>query len=242
MDKFEQLIRKLTTEINGQYPRPWMTNLRDPSRAEVFIVGYNPATAYRSDCVDYERFIDSLFNRNGEGCRKFYTEITKQTPTRDNIEMFASKLKKVGVGSILETNVVCYGAKPKDLNLPEHNGGKKLGKEIFRTLVREIRPKVIILHGKKVREEFRRAFNLPSLPDTPDTKDKYVQIELDLDSQLGLRTQLFVIPSLALPAYQSWPYRPLRSFCHWADEYLEEISERVRQVVEPGSDTIQKHA
>ena len=238
MDEFEQRIRELTTEINGQYPRPWMTDLKDPSCVKVFIVGYNPATAFRSDYVDYERFIDSLFNRNGEGCRKFYEEYrksyvdtTEPSPSRDKI---ASKLKKVGVFSILETNVVCYGAKPKELNLPKHNGGKKLGKEIFRTLVRKIRPKVIILHGKKVREDFRSAFNLPSLPDTPDTKDKYVQIELDLDSQLGLRTQLFVIPSLALPGFQNWPTRPLKSFCNWADEYLDEISERVRHVVELG--------
>ena len=168
MDKFEQQIRELTEEINGQYPRPWMTDMKDPTLAEVFIVGYNPATAYRADCVDHERFIDSLFNRNGEKCRKFYTEITKLTPTRDNIEMFASKLKKVGVRSILETNVICYGAKrKKDFRLPQHVGGKERGKEIFRTLVTEIRPKAIILHGVGVCKEFRRSFNLPSLPNPP---------------------------------------------------------------------------
>ena len=238
MEKFEQRIRELTKEINGQYPRPWMTDLKDPSFAEVFIVGYNQATAYRSDCVDYERFIDSLFNRNGEGCRKFYeeyrsflTDTTESSPTRINIEMFACKLKKVGVGSILETNVICYGAKPKDFPLPQHVGGKERGREIFRTLVTEIRPKAIILHGVGVCKESRRSFNLSSLPNPPETRDKFVQKELDLDSQLGLRTQLFVIPSLALPGFQNWPYRPLESFCNWADEYLDEVSERVRQVV-----------
>ncbi len=228
MDKFEKLIRKLTTEINGQYPRPWMTDLKAPSRADVFVVGYNPATAYLSNEVSYERFIDSLFNRNGETCGKFYAEITKQTPTRDNIEMLVEKLTKVGVSSILETNVVCYGAKSKKyLRRREHAGGKTRGTEIFRELVEVIRPKAILLHGKGVCDEFRHSFNLSLLPDPPDTKDKFVQINLDL------KTELFVIPSLALPGFRNWPPFPLESFCNWADEYLDEVSKRVLQVVNP---------
>ena len=227
MDKFEQLIRELTTEINGQYPRPWMTGLEDPSRADVFIVGYNPKTAYPSNDVSYERFIDSLFNRNGETCRKFYDEITKQTPTRGNIEMFADKLTKAGVNSILETNVVCYGGRKDHLGFREHHGGKARGMEIFRNLVEVIRPKAILLHGKGVCDEFRHSFNLSLLPDPPDTKDKFVQINLDL------KTELFVIPSLALPGFRNWPPFPLESFCNWADEYLDEVSKRVLQVVNP---------
>ena len=181
-------------------------------------------------------FIDSLFNKNGEGCRIFYEEYrksyvdtTKPSPTRNNIEMVASKLKKVGVYSILETNVICYGAKdPDDLRLPEHYGGKARGREIFRATVTEIRPKAIAIHGTGVCDVFSRSFRLRPRPKPPKTKDDFIQIELDS------RTQLFVIPSLALPGFQNWPYRPFRSFCHWADEYLEEISERVRQVVESG--------
>ena len=228
MDKFEQLTRELTTEINGQYPRPWMTDLKDPSRADVFVVGYNPATAYLSNEVSYERFIDSLFNRNGETCRKFYAEITKKTPTRDNIEMLVDKLTKVGVSSILETNVVCYGAKKGDhLGFREHHGGKARGMEIFRKLVEVIRPKVILLHGVGVCKEFRRSFNLPSLPKPPDTKDKFVQIKLDSGAEL------FIIPSLAPPAFEKWPESPLESFCNWADEYLDEVCKRVLKVLEP---------
>lgn len=229
MDKFEQRIRELTDEINGQYPRPWMTDLENPSCAEVFIVGYNQATAFRSNGVDYERFIDSLFNRNGEGCREFYEEYRKtlndttnkkKSKTRDKIEMFTSKLKNVGVYSILETNVICYGAKyPDALCLPEHNGGKARGKEIFGALVREIRPKAIILHGRKVCDEFSFAFHLRPRPKPPKTKDEFVQIELDLG--VGLRTQLFVIRSLSPREFNKWQ--------NYADEYLDEVSEKVHQ-------------
>lgn len=228
MDKFEQLIRDLTTEINGQYPRPWMTDLENPSCADVFIVGYNPATAYPSNDVSYERFIDSLFNRNGETCRKFYAEITKQTPTRSNIEMLVDKLTKIGVSSILETNVVCYGAKKKKyLRRREHVGGKARGMEIFRKLVEVIRPKVILIHGNGVCKTFRYSFNLSLLPDAPEAKNMFVQVKLDWG------TELFVIPSLALPAFRNWPKSPLESFCNWADEYLDEVSKRILTVIEP---------
>jgi len=37
MSAFEQTIRKLTKEINGQYPRPWMTDMEDPSKTEIFV-------------------------------------------------------------------------------------------------------------------------------------------------------------------------------------------------------------
>lgn len=231
MDKFEQRIRELTKAINGQHPRPWMTDLKDPSCAEVFIVGYNQATAYHSDFVDYERFMDSLFNRNGERCRQFYedyrkshndTTKKKKSRTRTNIEMFTDKLNDVGVYSILETNVVCYGApKKKHLRLPEHNGGKARGMEIFRSLVNEIGPRALILHGKDVCKEFRRAFNLASLPDPPETKDEFVQKELDSG------TQLFVIRSLGQPEFNKWK--------KWSDDYLGEVAKRVRQSVAAGS-------
>ena len=222
MDKFEQRIRALTEEINGQYPRPWMTDSKDPSCTEVFIVGATPATAYRSCHVDYERFIDSLFNRNDQRCREFYEEYrksyageTKPTLTRINIEMFTLKLKKVGVYSVLETNVVCYGGHS------EHKDSVARGKEIFRTLLREIRPKVIILHGVKVCDEFCSLFDLSLRLRPPNTKDEFVQKQLDLEPQV------FVIPSLAPPESNKWQ--------NWRCAYLDEVAKRVRKVVESGN-------
>ena len=40
-NKFEEQIRRLTEPINGQLPRPWMTEMRNPLEADVFIVGMN---------------------------------------------------------------------------------------------------------------------------------------------------------------------------------------------------------
>ncbi|WP_040481961.1 hypothetical protein [Luminiphilus syltensis] len=223
MDKFEEFVRELTTEINGQYPRPWMTDMKDPSKAKVFVVGYNPASAYSTGKIDYERYIDSLLNRNGEDCRSFYREVTHTSPTRGNIEMFTDKLRSHGVSEIIETNVVCYGTgKKKYLSLPENYGGKERGIEIFRALLDEIRPRAVVVHGAGVVKEVNRALVLkPALPGPPKTPSEFVQCEM------AKGVQIFVIPSLALPGYQNWPSSPYQSFCNWADEYLNEISRKV---------------
>ena len=206
--------------------------MRDPSRAKVFIVGYNPAKAYPSGRIEHERHIDALFNRNGETCRGLYSELTREStrestgesPTRRNIEMLTEKLAAAGVTAVLETNVVCYAtSKEKDLRAPEHVGGKNRGLEIFRALVREISPKAIIVHGVGVRDEFNRAFRSePQLPRPPEAQDIFA----DVDLSTGAR--VFVIPSLALPGYQNWPRG--NSFCNWADAYLDELAVRVARV------------
>ncbi len=221
MGTFEKLVRELTEGINGQYPRPWMTDMQNPSSAKVFVVGYNPAKPYRVDLVNYERHIDALFNRNGERCRDFYQEVTEESPSRGVIEAFTAKLALHGVSAVIETNVVCYASGSKsDLRAIEHSGGKERGTAIFRALVEHIQPKAIVVHGVGVCEEFSRVLRLtPRLPSPPKAADQFVHCDLPG----GVR--VFVIPSLALPGYQNWP--PGNSFCNWCDKYLDEIAGRV---------------
>ena len=65
--RLEARMRMLTTEINGQYPRPWMTTATDPSACEILIVGRNQRNAYQADRVgSHEHFIETLFNRGDE--------------------------------------------------------------------------------------------------------------------------------------------------------------------------------
>ena len=164
------IVRELTVEINGQYPRPWMTSMRDPSQAKVFIVGYNPAKVYSAARIGHNRHIDALFNRNGEACRGLYAELyPRDSRTRGNIEMLTEKLALADVTSVLETNVICYStSKKKDLVTPQHVGGKICGLELFRAIVREITPKAMIVHGAGVRDEFNRAFRCEArLPPPP---------------------------------------------------------------------------
>lgn len=223
MDSFERRVRDLTSEINGQYPRPWMTRLKAVKSAKVFVVGNHFSVPYMANVVEYERFIDSLFNRNGESCQAFYEEMTSKTPSRSNIEMLSEKLTDAGCNAVIETNVCCYGIKKAGcLRHPEHHGGEERGIEIFRTLVEEIRPKAIVVYGKGVCKELSRALELSSpLPCPPEKKDDFVQEEL------ADGTRVFVIPSLGEPAFRNWPKKPLESFCNWAGEYLDEVASRV---------------
>ena len=67
---FEDNIRQLTQPINNQYPRPWMTDLKNPKQAKVFIVGKNQAKTFQVDQVgSHQKYLDYLFNRNGLSCR-----------------------------------------------------------------------------------------------------------------------------------------------------------------------------
>jgi len=137
--------------------------------------------------------------------------------------MFTEKLANVGVTSVIETNVVCYGAKKKkDLSMPEHVGGKQRGIQLFKSLVEKIQPIALVVHGKGVCDEFSLAFGLrPALPNPPETEYEVAEFKF------GQKTKVFVIPSLAMPGFHNWPPRPLRSLCNWADAYLDEIATRV---------------
>jgi hypothetical protein len=112
MNTLEAKIRRLTQPVNGQFPRPWMTDMVNPEEARVFIVGQNQATGFPPALVGgHKVYIDALFNRNGRSCRQLYDAIRGPegpSPTRKNIDALREALAHVGVHDVLETNVICY--------------------------------------------------------------------------------------------------------------------------------------
>ena len=68
-DEFERIIAALTRPLNGQLPRPWMTDIADPMKATVFIVGKNQAKTFPESRLNHDRHMDGLFNRSGETAR-----------------------------------------------------------------------------------------------------------------------------------------------------------------------------
>lgn len=194
-------MRHMTRPLNGQYPRPWMTDLADPGSARVFIVGRNQAKTYDAGSTTHERHIDALFNRNGESCRALYAELTggRASATRQNTDDLRAQLAAHGVESVLETNVVCYSTPMSlDLGLPQHQGGKLRGSEIFRALVSLIRPSVMIAHGKGTVSDLGQVLGI-ALP----------IVELDNLAPEPLAVPvggmiIFPIPSLAPPEANKW--------------------------------------
>ena len=212
---FYVTIQQLTKPLNRRYPRPWMTKLADPASARVFIVGKNQAKGYPVERVgSHQRHMDALFNRNGESSRKLYDEVTggEPSPTRLNIEGLTRRLEQRGVSEVLETNVICYSTPmSSDLSLPRHDGGRQRGQEIFRTLLHRIEPAVLVVHGAGASKELARLLGT-GLPEPPTTPGEIRRT----DTSLGT---VFVIPSLAPPAYNKWS--------SWAPGYLNGIADAV---------------
>lgn len=216
MSSLEDGIRDLTQPINGQYPRPWMTDLRDPTRASVFVVGHNQAKAYPVDTVGHhERFLDALFNRNGQSCRGLYNEITSGQPSesRENLDWFSSILTHAGVVGIVETNAVCYSTRMSaELSRGSHRPGRQRGRQLFRYILEMIHPPIIVAHGTGTVKELRKVFG-PTIPDPFLPPEEVVR----MDTALG---KLFVVPSLAQPRFNHWK--------RLAPRYLENVARSVR--------------
>lgn len=212
---FEHAIFELTQPINGQYPRPWVTDLTDPRKANTFIVGKNQRNGFRvEDVGSHQRHVDALFNRNGEECRKLYDQITgnKPSPTRKNSDCLVSELNAVDVFSILETNVICYSTPMSaDLRLNSHIGGTSRGEEIFRFLLTQIKPSVLIVHGAGAVKNLEKVLKCELGP-LPSHED-----DLRLNECDGML--VVAIPSLAPPAYNKW--------IGWAPAHLKRVAAAV---------------
>ena len=212
--EFERVITNLTLPINGQFPRPWMTDLTDPLDATVFIVGKNQAKTYPETRLDHARHLNGLFNRSGETARRIYDEITagKRSPTRANTDNLRGLLNAAGVTRILETNVVCYSTPMSgDLHRRQHAGGAAKGTEIFLALLHFIKPKVLIAHGAGTHDALAKVLGV-SLPIAPT-------LLTDPQSATVKDMTVFTIPSLAPPEWNKW--------CTWAPEFLARVATAV---------------
>ena len=216
MDKFEEKIRELTEPINGQLPRPWMTKLRNPLEADVFIVGRNQRNPYSEIEILHQRHLDALFNRNDESCRGLYDEVTKgkPSPTRRNIDHLAARLNQRNIHNILETDVVCYSTPMSaDLRKLANAGGARKGEEIFRYLLAEIAPTVLIVHGAGSVKHISRILKMDRL-EVPRSTDEIFDVQTE-------QHLVIPVPSLAPPAFNRWS--------SWSDGYLDKVADRVRE-------------
>lgn len=184
-----------------------MSDLADPRSATLFVVGMNQRNGYLIEQVSHERHMNALFNRAGETCRGLYDEVTKgvPSPTRENTDAFTAILHEQGITGILETNVVCYSTSMSaDLMLPHHRDGAMRGTHLFRRLLHFVSPRVLVAHGAGTRIALAKVLGHP-LPPVPE---KACSPRV---TRVG-NMIIFVIPSLAPPAWNRW--------CAWANEHL----------------------
>ena len=190
--------------------------MKNPREAEVFVVGKNQKNGYAVNKVSHRRHIEALFNRNGESCRGLYDEFTEGKPsrTRKNTDGLVDRLNKRNIHKILETNVICYSTPTsKDLNNPGHSGGTKRGEDIFRYLLTEIAPAVLIVHGVGSVKSISPMLQCKQLK-VPRSADEICDVQME-------KHLVIPIPSLAFPAFTNWS--------SWADRYLDIVADRVSQ-------------
>jgi hypothetical protein len=226
MTSLESRIEALIQPINGQYPRPWMSNSSQPEASRIFLVGFNQATTFpQSSIGEPAAFLDALFNRKGRSIRALYDETrpgARPSPTRRNIDALTAKLTARGITDILETNVVCYSsAMGNDLRRAEHAGGVPRGQEIFRTLLDTVRPSVLLMHGEETRRRLARILDheLVEVPSSPGERPRSSLIETELGNQPYV-VRVFVVPSLAPPGWNRWS--------KWAESHLDIVCDEVR--------------
>jgi hypothetical protein len=133
-----------------------------------------------------------------------------RSPTRQNTDEFRAILKREGITRVLETNVVCYSTPMSaDLRLPQHGGGESRGTEIFRTLLAFGKPRVIVAHGAGTRTALASILGhaLPEIPQEPSAPRVTVVHGVSV----------FVIPSLAPPAWKKWQA--------WAKPHLKAVAQ-----------------
>ena len=214
LKNFEETIRELTQPINGQLPRPWMTRMTNPLEADVFIVGMNQRNGYPAHDIPHWRHMDALFNRNSESCRGLYDEVThgKASPTRKNIDSLTDRLNQRNIHNVVETDVVCFStALGKDLRKSENAEGARQGEEIFRYLISEISPPILIVHGAGSLKRINRILKVGDLK-VPRAADEICDVQT-------ARCLIIPIPSLAPPGFNMW--------ASWCGEHLDAVADRV---------------
>ena len=233
MSTLEASIRRLTQPVNGQFPRPWMTNMAHPENARVFVVGYNQATGFPAALIgSHDDYMDALFNRNDRSCRKLYEQLRGDdgpSPTRKNLDKLREYLAREGLTDVVETNVICYSTPmSSDLTEMKNKGGKVVGRQIFEEILAIIRPKILIAHGAGTAKELGRVLStqLPAAASNQadDVSCSRVDTHLRGESYAPI---VFVIPSLAPPRWNVWQ--------KWAEPHLAETCAQVRKFLDDGA-------
>ncbi len=140
-------------------PRPFVCD-GNPLDCNIFIVGINPATKmemnfenfWNEDGFDKQKWIEAYKNERASTPLKIgKKKRLLVSPTRRSIDHI---VKHVTSGKILETNL--YTKQTANASLLEETDKKT---EIFEFLINEIKPKIVVLHGKSVKDFFRKNYD-----------------------------------------------------------------------------------
>jgi hypothetical protein len=182
-------------------PRPFVCD-GNPLDCNIFIVGINPATKmemnfenfWNEDGFDKQKWIEAYKNERANAPLKAgKKKRILVSPTRRSIDHI---LKHITIGKVLETNL--YIKQTKEA----HELKKKDKKtDIFEFLIQEIKPKIVVLHGKSVKDFFRKNY------DDRLSDDDFTEININ--------------------KFRSLAYATTHLSRGWSFEKLEELGKRI---------------
>lgn len=177
LEEFDKKLKEFDIVKNG---RPFVCN-GSPLECNIFLVGHNSATE--------GLFWEFWEPQNGgfDKCswyKKFKKEKDlKRKTTRKRIEIFFDEFKSNSKIRLLQTNLYCYPSSIKTDIPDEHKRSN-----VFNFLLKTIKPKAIIAHGKEI------STYLCNLNGDGFKKDKLFSAEI-----LNFNTEIYCRNHLAIP-------------------------------------------
>jgi uracil-DNA glycosylase len=146
LDEFRsKLERELERELPSPYSRPFVC-AGSPLECRIFIVGVNPAREVEK--LFWNFWSDSRGFKKAEFIRELKQLPGGLTKTRKNIERVADA---AGQAVTLDTNIYLQPT-PTAGELPKEH----MKTDVIEYLLKTIRPKVVLAHGRKAGEFFRK--------------------------------------------------------------------------------------
>ena len=136
----------------------------------------------------------------------------KPSQTRKNTDRVVACLNRQGVYKVLETDVICYSTrKSEDLKEKAHAGGAKRGEEIFRYLLDQIRPPVLIVHGVAAGQKLSTILKIDKLT-VPRSVDEVCDVQTEHHLVIPIR-------SLSPQVFNKWS--------PWSGEFMDRVAVRI---------------
>lgn len=150
--EFQELIKEWCNTESGPYRRPFLPN-KNWDKAEVIIVGTNPATPMRNQFESFEQYWNGLTVEPELFNTRYKLEHSGSTSkSTKNANILLSNLEDLNV---LVTNIVWYPAsKFKGINVLE----REFGKQALLELIAHVKPKVIFTHGARAEKFIKKNF------------------------------------------------------------------------------------
>ena len=156
---FKYVSKWVSDEPTGKVMyRPFEAD-ENPYKAIVFIVGSHPTPLLElpDDCT--QTYANALVNRD-EFHQLFPDYLMSTSRDVKGAIRFSNALKEQGISSVISYVNALSAANLTQLKKQKKENGEqfKRGVEIFKEVVEEFKPPVILLHGKYALEQFRQNF------------------------------------------------------------------------------------